>query len=449
MPQPSRPPVTTLGALIQLPGASGCLIDRSSRGAGCTRVRALAGPAPFLGSEAIAISPDGRDVYVAASRSNAIAVFKRNPSTGRLSQGPGAAGCIALRGASGCAPALGLIAPNSVTVSADGRNVYATSLASDAVDIFRRNPATGALSQAAEGGCIANVPTSGCATGRALDGPDVVTVSPDGLNVYVGSFAGSSIAVFTRDPSTGALAQPAGTTGCIVEVPMSGCASALALASPEGMAISADGNDVYVAAALSGALDTFSRNASTGALTQLAGTGCIVDTALSGCTLGVQVGGADAVVVSPDDDDVYVTSFLSNSVTAFTRTATTGQLSQQTGTSACAIYVLAVGCSLARAFSAPEGLVVSPDGASVYTTAFVSGALDVFNRGASGSLIQKPRSAGCMTTSATAECTPARGLLGASSAAVSPDGRYVYSAAFASNAVAVFKRITKAAEGGR
>jgi len=410
----------------------------------------LAGPAPFLGSEAIAITPDGRNVYVAASRSNAIAVFKRNVSTGRLTQGRGAAGCIALRGASGCAPALGLIGPNSVTVSADGRNVYSTSLASDAVDIFRRNPATGALSQAPEGGCIANVPTSGCETGRALDGPDVVTVSPDGLNVYVGSFKGSSIAVFTRDPSTGSLAQPPGTTGCIVGVSTSGCTSALALASPEGMAISADGNDVYVAAALSGALDTFSRNASTGALTQLAGgAGCIVDTALSGCTVGLQVGGADAVAVSPDDDDVYVTSFLSNSVTAFTRTATTGQLSQQTGTSACAIYVLAVGCSLARAFSAPEGLAVSPDGASVYTTAFASGALDVFNRGESGALIQKPRGPGCMTTSAIAECTPARGLLGASSAAVSPDGRYVYSAAFASNAVAVFKRITRTAQAGR
>jgi DNA-binding beta-propeller fold protein YncE len=449
MPQRSRPPVTTLGALIQLPGASGCLVDRSSRDPGCTRVRALAGPAPFLGSEAIAISPDGRNVYVAASHSNAIAVFKRNVSTGRLTQGRGAAGCIAFRGASGCAPALALMGPNSVTVSPDGSDVYATSLNGDAVDVFRRNPATGALSQAPEGGCIANVPTSGCATGRALDGPDVVTVSPDGLNVYVGSFEGSSIAVFTRDPSTGALAQPAGSIGCIVEVPTSGCASALALAAPEGMAISSDGNDVYVAAALSGALDTFSRNASTGALTQLAGAGCIVDSALSGCTLGVQVGGADAVVVSPDDEDVYVTSFLSNSVTAFTRTASTGQLSQQTGTSACAIYVLAVGCSLARAFSAPEGLVVSPDGASLYTTAFESGALDVFNRGESGALIQKPRSAGCMTTSATAECTPARGLLGASSAAVSPDGRYVYSAAFASNAVTVFKRITRTAQRGR
>jgi hypothetical protein len=72
-PKPSRPPVTTLGTLAQLPGASGCLVDRSVPRAGCRSVRALRGPAPFLGSEAIAISPDGRNVYVASSASNAIA----------------------------------------------------------------------------------------------------------------------------------------------------------------------------------------------------------------------------------------------------------------------------------------------------------------------------------------------------------------------------------------
>src|SRR5580700_1211799 len=57
--KPSRPPVTTLGTLAQLPGASGCLVDRSAARTGCKSVRALRGPAPFLGSEAIAISPDG------------------------------------------------------------------------------------------------------------------------------------------------------------------------------------------------------------------------------------------------------------------------------------------------------------------------------------------------------------------------------------------------------
>jgi DNA-binding beta-propeller fold protein YncE len=216
------------------------------------------------------------------------------------------------------------------------------------------------------------------------------------------------------------------------------------------MAISPDGDNVYVAAALSSALDVFTRNPSTGALTQAGGgAGCIVETALAGCTTGTQLGGADAVAVSPDDSDVYVTSVLGNSVTSFTRTPT-GQLAQQTGTSACVIYVLAVGCSLGQALNAPEGLAVSPDSANVYATAFASGAIDVLDRDAeSGALTQKPRRPGCLAVGVPQSCSLGRGLLGASSIAVSPDGRYVYAAAFASNAVSVFKRVTKAVAGGR
>ncbi len=447
-PKPGRPPVTTLGTLAQLPGASGCLVDRSAARAGCKSVRALRGPAPFLGSEAIAISPDGRNVYVASSNSNAIAVFRRNARSGELTQPAGAAGCISAQGAGGCATGVGLEGPNSVTVSPDGRNVYATSLGSDAIDVFARNPATGALTQGAGGaGCITNVATTGCTTGRALYGPDVVVASPDGRNVYVGAFKGSSLAVFARDPATGALAQPAGASGCVADTsyPIAGCAPGVALASPEGLAISPDGDNVYAAAALSNALDVFSRNPSTGALTQAGGgAGCIVQAPLTGCTTGRQLGGADAVAVSPDGSDVYVTSVLSNSVTAFARAPSTGQLTQLTGTSACVLYVLAVGCSLGQALDAPEGLAVSPDGASVYATSFASGAIDVLDRDTeSGALTQKPRRPGCLAAGLPQSCALGRGLLGASSIAVSPDGSYVYSAAFASNAVGVFKRVTK------
>ncbi len=53
---------------------------------------------------------------------------------------------------------------------------------------------------------------------------------------------------------------------------------------------------------------------STGALAQASnGTGCIVAAALPGCTTGTQISGADAVAVSPEDGEVYVTSVLSNS----------------------------------------------------------------------------------------------------------------------------------------
>ncbi len=437
-------PGKTIGVLNQLSGASGCLVDRSESTRGCTPVRALRGPAPILGSNAVAISPDGKSLYVASSQSDAIAVFKRNPRSGALSQRSGAAGCISAGGVSGCAAAVGLLRPNSVTVSADGANVYATSVGSNAVTTFSRNPSTGALTQAGDGsGCISNAALTGCSTGRALDGPDIVTVSPDGANVYVGAFPGSAVAVFARDGATGALTQPADDSGCLTNAPTDGCTSAIGLGSPEGMAVSADGNNVYVAAALSNDVAVLDRDPSTGALTQASdGSGCISNAALTGCTTGTQLSGADAVAVSPDDADVYVTSLFSNSLTSFTRTAGTGELAQQSGTSACAIYVFAVGCSLARAMSGTEGLAVSPDGASVYTAAYESNAIVVFNRNTStGAVIQKSGRMGCVTTSKAPDCRRAKALSQVGSLAVSPDGKHVYAAAFGSDAVAVFKRV--------
>lgn len=441
----ARQPVSALGSLTQLPGRSGCLVDRSKPRAGCSPVRGLAGPAAFLGSHAIAVSPDGKNVYVASSRSNAIAIFTRNARTGKLTQRSGVAGCIGARGADGCATAIGLAGPNSVAVSPDGKDVYATSVASNTVVILRRSTSTGSLTQLGSGaGCIANVATPGCATGRALAGPDIVAVSPDGKSVYVGAFKGSGLAVFSRNTTTGALTQPTDTTGCIVETPTTGCTTALALANPEGITVSGNGANVYVAAPGSSAVDAFTRNTSTGALTQPTdGSGCIVSSPLVGCTLGVQLGGADAVIASPNDASVYVTALTSNSVTAFSRTST-GQLTQLSGTSACLINLLAVGCSLARELGGPEGLAVSPDGANVYAVAYASGALAVLNRNAgSGAVTQKPRAPGCLVGSALPGCLRGRALLGASSVVVSPDGRNVYSAAFSSNAVGIFKRVTR------
>lgn len=440
--------VTAVGKLTQLPGTAGCLVDQSQPGkAGCTTVRALRAPAPFLGSEAVTLSPDGRQLYVASSGSDAIAIFQRDATSGKLTQSAGPAGCISSRPGDECALAVGLAGPNSVAVSPDGTSVYATSLKSEAVTAFHRDATTGALSQAADGtGCISRLPLPGCTTGRAVTGPDVVRVSPDGRNVYVGAFFGNAVAVFNRDATTGALTQPADATGCIGGAPADGCTTGLALNAVEGLAVSADGASVYAASAVSNAVVVLARNPSTGALTQAAdGSGCIVNAALTGCTTGRVISGANAVTVSPTDTDVYVTSLLSNTLTSFTR-STTGQLVQKSGTTGCAIYIYAVGCSLGHALSAPEGLAVSPDGANVYVAAFTAGSVDVFDRDATtGAVMQKPRSVGCIATSRTPNCTRGRAMMGVSSLAVSADGKYVYAGANGSNAVGIFKRVTKAA----
>jgi fibronectin-binding autotransporter adhesin len=394
-----------------------------------------------MGSRAIALSPNGKNVYVASLRSNAIAIFRRNARTGRLTQPGGAKGCVATKGADGCATAAGLNGPNSVAVSPDGRNVYATSRGSNAISVFRRDPSTGALSQLPPGaGCISGLPVPVCTRGRALVAPDVVVVSPDGASVYVGSFFGNAVAVFDRDRSTGALVQPSDDTGCIAEA-TGGCTPGIALGAPEGIAISPNGASVYVASALSNALVVLSRNRSTGALAQATdGSGCIVDVALGGCTTGVQLGGANAVAVSPAKGDVYVTSLFSNSVTSFGRSET-GVFAQKPGTSACLVWLRAVGCSFGRALSSPEGLAVSPDGTNVYVAAFATGAIGVLDRAAeSGAVAQKVGRSGCLAPRSVPGCTRAHALRGVSSIALSPDGRYLYATSFGSNAVDIFRR---------
>jgi len=432
--QPAQP-----GTLVQLPGARGCVADRSTPIKPCASARALQGPAPLLGSRAVALSPDGKNLYVAASDSDAIAIFARNARTGALTQRKGPAGCIAAKGAGGCAVALGLDGPNSLAVSPDGRNVYATSVRSAAVTTFRRNLATGTLSQASDGsGCISGQPIPGCVGGRALVGPDVIAISPDGANVYVGSFFGNAVAVFSRNKAGGALTQPAGASGCIATA-TSGCATGLALEAPEGMAISRDGKDVYVATALSEALVTLVRDTSTGTLSQATdGNGCIVTTPLAGCTQGTELNGADAVTVSPDNRTVYVTSLFSKSVTSFSRSST-GLLTQKPGTAGCLAFMRASGCSFGRALSAPEGLAVAPDGTNLYVASYAPGAIAVLDRAKqSGAVAQKPRQAGCV--GAFPECSAAKAMSGLSSLVVSPDGRFVYAAAEKSNAVAIFRR---------
>lgn len=430
------------GTLTQLAGKRGCLVDRSAKAGSCGTARALKGPGPFMGSRAIAVSPDGKHVYVASSKSDAIAIFTRDRQTGVLAQSKKTQGCIAAKGAGGCAVAIGLDEPNSVAISPNGRNVYATSRAGNSISTFVRNPKTGALRQLPPplAGCISGLPLPGCATGLALVAPDVVVVSADGNNVYVGSFFGNSVAAFTRNPATGALTQLAGTAACIAEA-TAGCTTGIALKSVEGLAISADGASVYAATALSNAVVTLSRNASTGALAQATdGSGCIVESALTGCTLGVQLSGANAVAVSPNDDGVYATSLFSNSVTSFSRSSPSGALTQKQGTGGCLIYLRSAGCSFGRALVAPEGLALSPDGRNVYVAAFKTGAIAVLNRGKAGSVAQKPGATGCLAPRSVFGCTPARALKGVSSIALSPDGRYLYSTSFESDAVDIFRR---------
>ncbi len=459
-PKPLPPKETRVGALEQLPGRLGCLSSGKAAKKVCGQGRALKGAGPGVGSRAIAVSPDGRNVYVAASGADAIAVFDRNPVTGALTQPRGRRGCVAAvvgnAKGDGCGVAIGLLAPNSVAVSPDGRNVYATSRDGASVVTFHRNRKSGALKQLppSASGCVSGLPIPGCTPGRGVKWPDVVVVSPDGKNVYVGDFAGSGVTSFSRAAGSGALTQLGGTAGCITEAAIEGCAKGVQLNHVEGMAINPSGSTVYAAAAFSSAISILQRDASTGELTQATnGNGCITVEAVNGCAQGYQLAGVNALVVAPKGGNVYATSLTSNSVTMF-RPAEGGGLAQParpTGENVpeglgnpegCLVYLRAPGCSLGRAMSVPEGLALSPDATNLYVTAFISGAMDVLDRNVkTGAVNQKPGERGCLASSKVGGCAPGRALGLTGSVVVSPDGRNVYSTSQESSAVDIFRRI--------
>ena len=77
-------------------------------------------------------------------------------------------------------------------------------------------------------GCVAQLGgTCQGQDGKGLDGASGVATSGDGKSVYVASTNSDAVAVFERDPATGALAQKADPNGCYVQTgsPGIGCRS--------------------------------------------------------------------------------------------------------------------------------------------------------------------------------------------------------------------------------
>src|SRR5439155_1002922 len=83
----------------------------------------------LLGAKAVAVSPDGAHVYAAGSLENALAVFGRDPDSGKLT--------YVGRLRDGIAGVDGLHKAQAVAVSPDGASVYAAGSADTAVAVFR------------------------------------------------------------------------------------------------------------------------------------------------------------------------------------------------------------------------------------------------------------------------------------------------------------------------
>jgi len=325
----------------------GCFQPRPQLGSGCTTAHV------FTGSSALVTSADGRALYVASPTQGSVSTFSAStvPSSAETGSPSGAAGatvasifsapptmqllanpCIAVNGLDGaCAVGVATQGLDDLLLSPDGRQVYGAAPGSHAVDVFTPG-ATGALTQS---GCLkVEAPPGLCSSGALMSSPTQLAVSPDGRNVYAADSsegAGGKVDVLTRNASSGALTD----ASCVDFLPAEEhgenegeheqpeneeqqeaaapdqCASVAGLGSVAVLAVSGDGSQVYAIG--SGAAAIFSRDATTGKLTQSSCAASDDDR----CTSLPALEGVEGAAVSTDGREVYVAAAGSDAVMVF------------------------------------------------------------------------------------------------------------------------------------
>lgn len=307
---------------------------------------------------ALALSHDGRYLYIVGNWPNAIMENRLAPSGGfgtarmvPLAVGPEdpARNLPALRRARG------------VAISPDDKSLYVTSVADHSLLVFSRDIQTGRIvplqlfqdnatgAIAAEGEEPEVKRVRGATIVDGLKGTRGVTVSLDGRFVYVAGAGEDAMAIFRREPEKGRLQ-------FVAAVKNDRAGQSLGFAAPHHMVISPDDRYLYVACA-GDTVAVCRRDAETGELTSVQ-------------TLRNGEGGVDGIEyprqVAMDRKGKMVFVAASgrrpgqSALTVFTRDPTTGKLTQ--------VQILKDADYPRYGLTGISSVCVSPDGRHVYTT---------------------------------------------------------------------------------
>lgn len=244
----------------------------------------------------VEVSPDGKQLYAAAG--NTVMQFKRDSNNGQLT--PTATYLDSY-----------LAGARSVVVSPDGAQVYVAARTGGVFAIYNRDKNSGLLSLKDK--------YSNNQFIKGLTGAYGVAVAPNGQHIYVTGNTANAISIFSRDADS-------------FVGPEADVISAADLGGTRGMAISPDGAHLYVVGStgtVSGTVAVYSRDQTTGALTHVQTRREGEVFAIFPFLIFLDgLAGASQVAVSPDGQFVYVTAFDDDAVNVFRRDVLTGKLNR-------------------------------------------------------------------------------------------------------------------------
>ena len=129
-------------------------------------------------------------LVLCVARSRRLARWLRRPPA-RWRRPPARAGARPCRSRSGARAAHGLDDARAVALSPDGKSLYVASATPATVTTFTADSRNGLLQQLnLSAGCLTSIAQADCGGARALEGASAIAVSPDGLHVYVAAAGG-------------------------------------------------------------------------------------------------------------------------------------------------------------------------------------------------------------------------------------------------------------------
>jgi len=306
----------------------------------------------------------------------------------------------------------GINGPADLAVSPDGHHFYAISYDDNALKVYKRLESSGGLEF---------VMSYGHAD---LSAPSGVVISPDGNQVFLTSYNHDALLILDRDPSTGMVS----TEAVIKQDDVVSCntppfylCTVEGLDGASGLAVSPDGENIFVAATNEGALSVFHRSVPTGTVSYLQD--------FQESDLGVTgLAGALDVAVSPNGYSIYVVSSPSTTQGAGGAVALFRRLVPGGGLTFVEAYKDGGELLLDR----PVDVAVSPNGSQVYVVSFYDDTLMIFDRSSTNGTLTVAQS---LTNGGEID-----GLDGAAGVATSPDGSQIYVVGSLDNALTVYER---------